>query len=415
MNELERILGEVAEAASRGSGQLPLATLRARGVRRRRLRRAGYGAAGVAAVAGLALGANQLLPDSGLVAPAVSPSTTASPEPAPSTEPGRGEDTVVCGARLGSLPVVDSPHSLELSPPESSAARGAPLAGGVRLVNHEEREVTWAAATSAVVLLVRDDVVVGWSWREGPVPSLADVVELTGFGPARGCELGDLPGSPAQGEPLPAGEYEAVPALVTPVEAGVELVPGTGGSLAVTDQEPVVEVEVSLPACTEPVAGLTFPEGTLLADVPLEVVVGHTGEDHLGVTVFYDEGYGDQLRLTAGYRNRLEDWGTVREVEARFVVARDGVVVAEATVHDEATWHDWPRGEDRSLDQVWDWEDCATGEHTQVPKGEYEVLGYRVVEVERPDGTTARLTIGYEPVELLAYDYGDPDNPGQQS
>ena len=142
--------------------------------------------------------------------------------------------------------------------------------------------------------------------------------------------------------------------------------------------------------------------------------VGARGEDADGVEEFFVEGYGDQLRVTFDHVNAIESWGESRELGAAVVIAHEGVVVAEMSWPEwsEVRWNGWPRGEGRSIGPVGDWVDCASGEHGQVPKGDYEILGWRTVEVTRPDGSTGAVTVGYPASAFTAYDFEDPDNPG---
>ncbi|NLF06262.1 MAG: hypothetical protein GX593_14860 [Actinomycetales bacterium] len=59
-----------------------------------------------------------------------------------------------------------------------------------------------------------------------------------------------------------------------------------------------------------------------------------------------------------------------------------------------------------------DWVDCTTGEHVQVPKGEYELLGWQRLDWWGSDGRKETRTLALGPTPFTAYDFEDADNPG---
>lgn len=428
-NELERILGDVADDAAQRAGDIPVDALRTRGVRRRRARRAGFGAIGVAATFGLVLGTAQLLPDDGAPAPAAP--TTGWPTADPSLPLG------ACGSVATHLPITDSLLWLELSSNEVVAAVGAESPVAVTLQNYEGDPLDLSRGEGPWLFAVRDGVVVGFSWPTTPgadaVPGNGEYVH-DDLGPFVLCEPGEQrpSGDVAQRTPLPEGSYTIHSAITLRPDAEraesefdwtFDLL-GREGTLTVTEPGEALPdlpgpqpdaVAVELPTCGEPIDGFELPEGVRVADFPaLEVVVGHTGQDEDGAEEFFGEGYGDQLQVLLDHVNEVEDWGESRELDAAVVIARDGVVVAEMgwpAWHD-VRWQGWPRGESRSIGPVGDWVDCTSGEHGQVPKGDYEILGWRTVEVTRPDGSTGTLTIGYPATSFTAYDFEDPENAG---
>src|SRR5690606_26980913 len=70
----------------------------------------------------------------------------------------------------------------------------------------------WEPEPTPVLLALRDDVVVGWSWPEdATLPTVAEGESghVTDFGPAVVCEQGDLvpTGTAFDTAPLPEGTY----------------------------------------------------------------------------------------------------------------------------------------------------------------------------------------------------------------
>lgn len=438
-NELERILGEVADDATRRSGNLPVDELRGRGVRRRRTRQAGYSVVGVAAAFGLAFGAAQILPDDGVVGPAVTPTA---PLPTADSSLPLG----ACGSDVSNMPVIDANMSLEMAPVALRLAMGDLPRLTMALYNYGPGDLELEAGTVAYLMIVKDGAVVGLSKPSAgePLPVVAEgeAEAITGFGPVFQCSPGEhlaSDDSALSRVHLPPGQYTTYAAFgkaltdtdpdwafsfvgregtLTVFEAGAGEVPDADASdepSANPDNEKLAAVDVELPVCGEPIAGFEFPEGVHVdPEVPLEVTVGHTGIDDAGDETFYTDGYGDQLQVTLDFVNRVADWASARELDAGIVVARDGVVVAEL---DLPSWQDlewtlWPLSESRSFSPTEDWVDCASGEHGQVPKGDYEILGWRTFEFTDADGASGSLTVGYEPVPFTAYDFEDPDNPG---
>lgn len=429
-NELERILGEVADGASRRSTNLPVGELRGRGVRRRRTRQAGYSAVGVAAAFGLAFGAAQILPGPGLVGPA----SSLTEEPLPTA--GSKLPLGACGTDVTNMPTIDAQLSLRLDPINLEASVGTPPSLTMSLQNYGSTlDVTGSEAWVAVA---KDGVVVGFMWRSGrePLSELQEssFTELEDFSAAVRCAEGEIAptGDADSREALPAGRYEIFAMLgPTAVSADAEWafdLVGDHGTLTILPEgeEPesrptrsgTVDLgarEVNLPQCGETIRVFGFPQGTDLSSAePLEVTVGHTGEDESGDPFFYGDGYGDQLQVSISAINTLGNLQRARELEARAVVARDGIVVAELSWPEwhEVEWNMWPLNESRAFSPTTDWVDCATGEHGQVPKGDYEILGWRTIEIQDQDGSTGVWTLGYEPVPFTAYDFEDPDNPG---
>ncbi|MDQ2624115.1 MAG: hypothetical protein M3Y20_03020 [Actinomycetota bacterium] len=425
-NELERILGEAADGASRRAGALPIDTLRGRGVRRRRTRQAGFSAMGVAAAFGLAFGAAQILPDGGTVGPAGTP-TVNLPTADASIPLG------ACGSNVANMPTIDAQYWLRLNPRDLRAGYGETAPLTMTIENYGTAlEVT---ETSVVYLAVaQDDVVVGFSWRSGDesVPPVApeESLDLDGFDRLVLCEEGELvpTGNTGTREALPAGEYTTFAMLGRtdgdPAAEWAFDIVGDHGSLTILPEgveptEPGSDalgaVDVALPVCGESTAGFAFPEGVHIdAAWPLEVTVGHTGEDESGEPFFYTDGYGDQLRVAMTTSNSFEDFDRGTVTDARTVVVRDGVVVAELT------WEDWlpssvapaPLRESLQIIETFDWVECTDGEHSQVPKGDYEILGWQDVEWLRADGSTVSTTLAYAPIGFTAYDFEDADNPG---
>src|SRR5690606_23761728 len=178
MNELERILGEVADGVSRRTDALPVDALRSRGVRRRRVRQASFSAVGVAAAFGLALGAAQVLPgEEPPTAPAL-----------PSSD--RSLPLGACGSIITSIPTVDASMSLDMAPLHLAAAPGDDLDLSMTVHHFGPGTLELDPATVPVLLVLREDVVVGWAWATDPdlsgVPTDGERT-FDGFGPAVLC------------------------------------------------------------------------------------------------------------------------------------------------------------------------------------------------------------------------------------
>src|SRR5690554_127747 len=299
------------------------------------------------------------------------------------------------------------------------------------LENFDSEPLELSPSALAYLMVVEDGVVVGFSWSSvvTPLPAVpgGESVELVGFDQVVRCVNAEpVPsGNPGAREPLPAGDYLTYAAIGSVAgepalgwtfdmigREGVLTITGPGSAEPDLAQPSPTAVDVTLPVCGEPIAGFEFPEGVHVDPaVPLEVTVGHTGIDDAGDETFYTDGYGDQLQVTLDFVNRIADWASARELDAGIVVARDGVVVAEL---DLPSWQDlewtlWPLSESRSFSPTEDWVDCASGEHGQVPRGDYEILGWRSFEFTDADGASGSLTVGYEPVPFTAYDFEDPD------
>ena len=432
-NELERILGEVADGASRRTDDLPVAALRGRGVRRRRTRQATYGVVGVAAAFGVAFSATQVLPGGGLLGPAASPGSPTLDRPAL---------LGACGSNVANLPVIDASYWIDMDPVNLRVAEAERLPLTMTLPNYGPSPLDLGESSRAYLMVVEDDVVVGFAWQSDdstlPIVAAGESLELSGFAHAVRCVGGEgVPtGSPGARDALPPGDYETFAMIGRPgdeaatewafdmvgrrgtltiLDGGPATAPEPGETSAGPDLGELQAVEVNLPVCGEAIAGFQFPARVDVASsVPLEVTVGHTGEDENGEPFFFGDGYGDQLQVSLGAVNNIGDLASAREVDAAVVVARDGVVVAEMRwpAWSDVTWNVWPLTESRSFTPTEDWVDCASGEHTRVFKGEYEILGWRTIEVTAEDGSAGVLTVGYEPVTFTAYDFEDPDNPG---
>ena len=424
-NELERLLGDAADGASRRAGALPVDVLRGRGVRRRRTRHASFAAVGVAAAFGLAFGAAQILPDGGVVGPAVTPTA---PLPTSDSSLPLG----ACGSDVSNMPTVDATMSLEMAPVNLRLAGGELPNLTMTFYNYGPGDLELEAGTVAYLMVVKDGVVVGLSKPTAgePLPVVAEgkVGAVTGFGPVFQCSPGEhlaRDDSALRRVLLPPGRYTTYAVLgkapLEPEDAWVFGFVGREGTLTVIEPGTAPEpgeldaVDVTFPACGEPLDGFAFPAGTHVAESrPLKVTVGHTGEDETGEPFFYTDGYGDQLRVAMTTQNTFEDFERATVTEARSIVVRDGVVVAELT------WEDWlpasiapaPLRESLQIIEKFDWVDCADGEHGQVPKGDYEILGWQQVEWQRADGSTVTTTLGHAPVAFTAYDFEDADNPG---
>lgn len=410
MNELERILGEVADGVSRRTDALPVDALRSRGVRRRRARQASFSAVGVAAAFGLVLGAAQVLPGE-------------EPPTAPALPSGdRSLPLGACGSIITSIPTVDASMSLDMAPLHLAAAPGDDLDLSMTVHHFGPGTLELDPATVPVLLVLREDVVVGWAWATDPVLSgVPPDGERTfdGFGPAVLCEQGELVPS-LDGAPLPEGSYRTFGVLSTPdPEAGLVVFPGPEGSLRLSERVTTLPdppsgytlEDVPLPACGEPVAGHEFPAGTVLDPATVRVAPTHSGTDEDGNVVQYLDGYGDQLDLEIDLPAVDEN---LTPGEGGAVVLRDGVVVATFSWDPYggfATSRHTSRGPSQVLG-VLDWVDCATGEHTQVPKGEYELLGWQRVEWWHSGGRKVTRTHAFGPTAFTVYDFEDPDNPG---
>ena len=388
-NELERILGEVAEGASRRAGSLPVDSLRDRGVRRRRARHTGFAAVGVAAAFGLVLGTVQLLPD------------LDSPRPA-ATELPTGDLSLplgACGSVISSMPTVDASMSLDMGPLSLAAKQGEALDLTMTMFQHGPGDLEWEREPVPVLLVLRDDVVVGWSWPEDAVvPSVpaGESGHVSGFGPAVVCEQGELvPGGTADdAAPLPEGTYQTYGVLSTledDPEVGLTVFPGPGGTLRMGETNAVMRdasvyraEDVDLPACGEPIAGYEFPDETI--------------RDARNTLRVSEESDTAVLRAQAGWTNAQVDDAIIRADDFAGVIARDGVVV---TYVRSGSLGDGPwlaGGEDVPLDVTWYWLDCETFDEIFLPVGEYELLAMRLVTVQEPDGSRRVITIGYDPV-----------------
>jgi len=251
-NELERILGEVADGASRRAGALPVDALRGRGARRRRTRQASYGVVGVAAAFGLAFGAAQFLPDDGAVGPAVTPT---SPLPTADTSLPLG----ACGSVVTNLPAIDGLVWLELTPTEVSAPAGQAPPVTVTVQNFDSEPLDLSGGDGPYLFAARDGVVVGFSWPSSlghdTVPG-NDEYPRDDFGPFVVCEQGELrpTGEATDRTPLPVGTYGVHTAITLRPDAernssefnwAFDLV-GREGTLTITDPEtaPVVWPEL---------------------------------------------------------------------------------------------------------------------------------------------------------------------------
>lgn len=393
MNELERILGEVADGVSRRTDALPVDALRSRGVRRRRARQASFSAVGVAAAFGLALGAAQVLPGE-------------EPPTAPALPSGdRSLPLGACGSIITSIPTVDASMSLDMAPLHLAAAPGDDLDLSMTVHHFGPGTLELDPATVPVLLVLREDVVVGWAWATDPdlsgVPTDGERT-FDGFGPAVLCEQGELVPN-LDGAPLPEGSYRTFGVLSTPdPEAGLVVFPGPEGSLRLSERVTTLPdppsgytlEDVPLPACGEPVAGHEFPAGTVL-DPANELRVGEDSD-----TTF--------VRLEARWRvTGVEGRAFVNDVAG--VVARDGVVVTyvRSSAQVDPRWV--LEGDQYPWETTWYWLDCETFAETTLPAGEYELLAMRMVELQQPDGTVRTVTIGYEPVTFTLEDTSLPD------
>ncbi len=407
-NELERILGEVADGASRQAGALSVDALRGRGARRRRTRQAGYSVVGVAAAFGLAFGAAQLLPDDGALEPAVTPTA---PLPTANTSLPIG----ACGSVVTNMPTPDATVGLLQRPARVVAAQDEPLDLTISLSNYDSETQDWGAGESAVLLVVRDGVVVGWSWRADaalPTVGVDEIREISGFGPAVVCEQGALvPSGSADGlEPVPTGEYRTFAVLSTVNDdpaVRLTIFPGDEGELTIleagTDSGPrlsdyVIE-DVDLPACGESIVGYEFPAGTLLGTGDTLVV----GADSDTTT----------LEVEAGWRNTVAEGAQTYANDLAGVVARDGIVVTY--VRAAATGGGFPLelGENAPFPVSWTWLECeGENEETILPAGEYELLAMRLMIVEDPTGPTRSVYVGYEPV---TFSIGESEDDSETS
>lgn len=409
--QFERALEDIAGAAQRAAGQVPVETARSRVRRRRAWRAAATSTAAVAGVGAVAVAATAVVggvggaPQQGIAADPA-PQESVSPTAAPGWVPGAAP----CGEPLPVTPVesdrADVMGAIEVGIADGTAFTADPAG-------------TW----------LRDDVFVmtqrpGEAGHQGVLTTTLYLVDETGavaFTHARTPHQAGDPGprqeqTPEQvqadlavarlhealdcrtGQPL-TGTYRVVVSARSVDTQGYEevaedlevqeLAPvtfGPGGTAARPAYDDLV------PSCGEQVpaellAGTTDPAFTV--DVDLSGVAVRGAGVHVPATVTRADDGAGPLR------------GTVPQVLRAVLVDADGVVVSDTGMvpYDSATTFQVDAG-DSFASEIYTWFGCATTDDGpaatfEAPPGTYDLYVYDQLPAAGPDGTVGpRLAVG---------------------
>lgn len=401
--DLSRALHEAADRATGAREPLPAAPVLGRIRRRRTIRTTTASAVGAAAVGAVVLGGLQL---AGHDDP---------PPPATTPTPSVTGSTVACGTVMAEVPRLDvtglEARSALLLPDDVDEAIGEYAVGAPVPVSTTVRRPGGPDAdgleTQLTLVAAADGVVVGVVDPDGSAVGPPATEEIAGpDGPVEVTQewhssLVACGSDGPRSTPLEAGSYTLYGVVTVLDDGSGTAVPGA----LLTGPHPITllaQATSALPVCGGETSTLAATPGPVVGTTSLQV-----GVTDAGTGEFLPEGYGDVVQVALALVNDSDAARSLQREGIRAVLARDGVVVAEAELgRGSGTADDVDAGGLVRVSGSLRAESCTDGEY--LGAGDYTLWAASEVTVDG-EGTT---TVVHEPVPFTIFELEDPDNPG---
>lgn len=402
--DLSRALHEAADRATEARVPLPAAPVLGRIHRRRAVRTTTASAVGAAAVGAVVFGGLQL-----------AGYDDAPPPPATTPTPSVTGSAVACGTVLAEVPRLDvtglEARSTLLLPEDTDEAIGEYAVGAPVPVSTTVRRPSGPEAdgleTRLTLVAAADGVVVGVVDPDGPAAGDPSTEAIAGpDGPVevtqewRSSLVACGPDGP-RSTPLEAGSYTLYGVVTVPDDGSRPAVPGA----LLTGPHPITllaRATSALPTCGEATDGLVATAGAVVGTTSVQVGVTDVDTEEFG-----PEGYGDVVQVALGLVNDSDAARSLQRGGIRAVLARDGLVVAEAELsRGGSAAEDVDAGGLVRVSGSLRAQSCTDGEH--LGAGEYTLWAASDVTVDGAEPTS----LVHEPVSFTIFELEDPDNPG---